>query len=80
MCLRTYRTHNSSVIREQYWVYSCPRLLRCSGWSKREKILFGVLISLATVVLGLVIVVTALARADADDHRPKTPLEHLFGS
>ncbi|KAJ6645896.1 hypothetical protein Bhyg_01105 [Pseudolycoriella hygida] len=48
------------VYREQYWICSEP--LRCRNWTKRERILFFVLLGLSTVVLGLVAVISFISR------------------
>lgn len=40
--------------------------MRCQNWTKREKILFGILAALSCVVVALVIVVSVLAGDEAD--------------
>lgn len=53
------------VYREQYWICSQP--LRCRNWTKRERILFFVLIGLSTIVLGLVAVISFISRNSNDN-------------
>lgn len=53
------------VYREQYWVCSQP--LRCRNWTKRERILFFVLLGLSTIVLGLVAVISFISRNGNDN-------------
>ena len=48
----------SRVIREQYW--SCS-WIRCRNWSKREKILFIILIVLSLIIVALVVIISILA-------------------
>lgn len=46
------------MIREQYWVYSC-RPFRCSNWSRCERIMIVLLISLGTLITVLVVLYIA---------------------
>lgn len=57
-----FHPHKTSVYREQYWVCSEP--LRCRNWTRRERILFFVLLGLSTIVVGLVAVVSFISRRD----------------
>lgn len=58
------------VYREQYWV--CSEHLRCRNWTRRERILFFVLLGLSTIVLGLIAVISFITRNSKDTSDPPT--------